>query len=144
MTAFLTMHTLKIFMWHFKDNKDLVGVAFIDTEVYIHHATAIKNFILIADIAKSVQLLRYQVQTALCGSTSHKVTSKLDFMFLGLISCVLGFSQSVKNDNNCHYISSASPDTKSLWPSDSLIEIACILTLFYCHYKPLQVDCHYK
>ena len=55
----------QIFMWHFKDNKDLVGVAFIDTEVYIHHATAIKNFILIADIAKSVQLLRYQVQSAL-------------------------------------------------------------------------------
>ena len=79
------MHTLKIYMWHFKDNKDLVGVAFIDTEVYIHHATAIKNFILIADIAKSVQLLRYQVRTALRCSASHKVTSKLDFMFLGLI-----------------------------------------------------------
>ena len=48
-------------MWHFKDNKDLVGVAFIDTEVYIHHATAIKNFILIADVTRSIQLLRYQV-----------------------------------------------------------------------------------
>jgi len=127
------MHTLKIFMWHFKDNKDLVGVAFIDTEVYIHHATAIKNFILIADIAKSVQLLRYQVRTALCRSTSHKVTSKLDFMFLGLICCVLGFSPSVKNDNNCHCISDTLPDTKSLWPSYSLIEIAWILTLFYCN-----------
>ena len=54
-------HPHQIFMWHFKDNKDLVGVAFIDTEVYIHHATAIKNFILIADVTRSIQLLRYQV-----------------------------------------------------------------------------------
>lgn len=50
----------KIFMWHFKDNKDLVGVAFIDTEIYVHTAHALKNFILIGDITRSVQLLRYQ------------------------------------------------------------------------------------
>ena len=54
-------YSLQIFMWHFKDNKDLVGVAFIDTEIYIHTACAVKNFILIGDIARSVQLLRYQV-----------------------------------------------------------------------------------
>ncbi len=48
-------------MWHFKDNKDLVGVAFIDTEIYIHKALSLKNFILIADINRSIQLLRYQV-----------------------------------------------------------------------------------
>lgn len=50
----------KIFMWHFKDNKDLVGVAFIDTEIYVHTAHALKNFILIGDVTRSVQLLRYQ------------------------------------------------------------------------------------
>ena len=49
-------------MWHFKDNKDLVGVAFIDAEIYVHSAFCIKNFILIADITRSVQLLRYQVR----------------------------------------------------------------------------------
>lgn len=48
-------------MWRFKENKDLVGVAFIDTETCIHRALAIKNFILIADVNRSVQLLRYQV-----------------------------------------------------------------------------------
>ena len=48
-------------MWHFKDNKDLVGVAFIDTEIYVHTAHALKNFILIGDVTRSVQLLRYQV-----------------------------------------------------------------------------------
>lgn len=47
-------------MWHFKE-KVLVGVAFIDTETYIHRALALKNFILIADVNRSVQLLRYQV-----------------------------------------------------------------------------------
>ena len=51
---------LQIFMWHFKDNKDLMGMAFIDTDVYIHTAIALKNFILIGDISHSVQLLRYK------------------------------------------------------------------------------------
>jgi cleavage and polyadenylation specificity factor subunit 1 len=48
-------------MWNFKENKDLIGVAFIDTEIYIHRAVCVKNFILIADISRSIQLLRYQV-----------------------------------------------------------------------------------
>ena len=49
-------------MWHFKDNKDLVGVAFIDTDLYIHKAVSLKNFIVIGDIHHSIQLLRYQVR----------------------------------------------------------------------------------
>ncbi len=52
---------LQIFMWRFKDNKSLLGMAFIDTETYIHKAVALKNFILIADISRSVQLLCYKV-----------------------------------------------------------------------------------
>ena len=43
-----------------------MGVAFIDTETYIHKAVALKNFILIADIQRSVLLLRYQVMRG-CG-----------------------------------------------------------------------------
>lgn len=38
-----------------------MGMAFIDTETYIHKALAIKNFILVADINRSVQLLCYKV-----------------------------------------------------------------------------------
>lgn len=49
-------------MWNFKDNKDLVGVAFIDGETYIHHAIALKNFVVVADINRSIQVLRYKVQ----------------------------------------------------------------------------------
>ena len=52
---------LQIFMWNFKDNKDLVGVAFIDTEIYSHRAVSLKNFIVIGDIHHSVQLLKYKV-----------------------------------------------------------------------------------
>ena len=52
---------MQIYLWRFKDNKSLMGMAFIDTETYIHKARAIKNFILIADINRSVQLLCYKV-----------------------------------------------------------------------------------
>ena len=49
-------------MWNFKDNKDLVGVAFIDGETYIHRAIALKNFVVISDINRSIQILRYKVR----------------------------------------------------------------------------------
>ncbi|KAI6653121.1 hypothetical protein LOD99_3957 [Oopsacas minuta] len=50
----------KIFMWNFKDTKELIGVAFIDAELYIHSAISLKNYILVADISKSIQLLQYR------------------------------------------------------------------------------------
>ncbi|XP_034017429.1 LOW QUALITY PROTEIN: cleavage and polyadenylation specificity factor subunit 1 [Thalassophryne amazonica] len=49
----------KIFLWILKDN-DLTGMAFIDTQLYIHQMFSIKNFILAADVMKSISLLRYQ------------------------------------------------------------------------------------
>ncbi|CAD1469341.1 unnamed protein product, partial [Heterotrigona itama] len=49
----------KIYIWQLKDN-DLVGVAFIDTQIYIHQMLSIKSLILIADIYKSISLLRFQ------------------------------------------------------------------------------------
>lgn len=52
----------KIYVWQLKDDK-LVGVAFIDTQIYIHSAVSIKNLVLVADISKSVSLLRYQEET---------------------------------------------------------------------------------
>ena len=48
-------------MWQFKDKKDLMAVAFIDAETYIHSARSIRGLILISDISRSVQLLQYQV-----------------------------------------------------------------------------------
>ncbi|XP_049880956.1 cleavage and polyadenylation specificity factor subunit 1 [Pectinophora gossypiella] len=51
----------KIYIWQLKDN-DLVGVAFIDTQIYVHRLLAVKNLILVGDVYKSVSLLRYQAQ----------------------------------------------------------------------------------
>ncbi|XP_067281871.1 cleavage and polyadenylation specificity factor subunit 1 [Pseudorasbora parva] len=52
----------KIFLWSLRDN-DLTGMAFIDTQLYIHQMYSIKNFILAADVMKSVSLLRYQEES---------------------------------------------------------------------------------
>ncbi|CAH0380574.1 unnamed protein product [Bemisia tabaci] len=49
----------KIYIWQLKDN-DLVGIAFIDTQVYVHQLLCIKSLILIADVYKSITLLRFQ------------------------------------------------------------------------------------
>uniref|UniRef100_A0A673AL61 Cleavage and polyadenylation specificity factor subunit 1 n=1 Tax=Sphaeramia orbicularis TaxID=375764 RepID=A0A673AL61_9TELE len=52
----------RIFLWVLKDN-DLTGMAFIDTQLYIHQMYSIKNFILAADLMKSISLLRYQEES---------------------------------------------------------------------------------
>ncbi|KAF4518485.1 hypothetical protein B566_EDAN006490 [Ephemera danica] len=49
----------KVYIWQLKDN-DLVGVAFIDTQIYIHQMLSIKSLILVADVYKSIALLRFQ------------------------------------------------------------------------------------
>jgi len=49
----------KVYLWQLKDG-DLTGVAFIDTNIYIHQMVSIKSLILIADVYKSVTLLRFQ------------------------------------------------------------------------------------
>ncbi|KAG8038870.1 hypothetical protein G9C98_003177 [Cotesia typhae] len=49
----------KIYIWQLKDN-DLIGVAFIDTQIYIHQMISIKSLIIIADVYKSISLLRFQ------------------------------------------------------------------------------------
>lgn len=38
----------------------MIGVAFIDTQIYIHQMLSIKSLILIADVYKSISLLRFQ------------------------------------------------------------------------------------
>ncbi|CAH1269285.1 CPSF1 [Branchiostoma lanceolatum] len=52
----------KIFLWEFRNN-DLIGVAFIDTQVYIHTAISIKNYVILGDVFKSISLLRYQAES---------------------------------------------------------------------------------
>ena len=54
----------KIYLWQLKDD-DLIGVAFIDTNIYVHQMVSIKSLILVADVYKSVSLLRFQVISCL-------------------------------------------------------------------------------
>ncbi len=49
----------KIYIFQFK-NKDLFGVAFIDSQIYVHQLSTLKNFILVGDVMKSVDLLQFQ------------------------------------------------------------------------------------
>ncbi|KAK2503085.1 hypothetical protein MC885_018772 [Smutsia gigantea] len=49
----------KIFLWSLRAS-ELTGMAFIDTQLYIHQMISVKNFILAADVMKSISLLRYQ------------------------------------------------------------------------------------
>ncbi|KAJ0171666.1 hypothetical protein K1T71_012429 [Dendrolimus kikuchii] len=68
----------KIYIWQLKDN-DLVGVAFIDTQIYVHRMLAVKNLILVADVYKSISLLRYQEQHRTLSLVSRDLrTAQLD------------------------------------------------------------------
>ncbi|CAG2173415.1 unnamed protein product [Oppiella nova] len=58
----LTAIGQKLYIWQLKESS-LIGIAFIDTQLYIHSAISIKNLVLIADVYKSISLLRYQEET---------------------------------------------------------------------------------
>jgi len=49
----------KIYIWQFKD-KDLHGIAFIDSQIYVHQIHSLKNFLLVGDVYKSINVLQYQ------------------------------------------------------------------------------------
>lgn len=55
----ITLIIFQLYLWQLKD-EDLVGIAFIDTQIYIHQMISVKNLIYIADFYKSVSLLRFQ------------------------------------------------------------------------------------
>ncbi|XP_055328374.1 cleavage and polyadenylation specificity factor subunit 1-like [Paramacrobiotus metropolitanus] len=49
----------KVFIWGLKGNS-LVGVAFLDVQIYVHQLSSIKDLILMADVQRSVSILRFQ------------------------------------------------------------------------------------
>jgi len=51
----------KVYIWSFKDN-DLVGISFLDLQIYMHQMISIRNLTFIGDVFNSVCLLRYQEQ----------------------------------------------------------------------------------
>nr|XP_016853430.1 PREDICTED: cleavage and polyadenylation specificity factor subunit 1 [Anolis carolinensis] len=94
----------KIFLWSLKDN-DLTGMAFIDTQLYIHQMISVKNFILAADVMKSISLLRYQEESKTLSLVSRDAKPLevycVDFM---VDSCQLGFLVSDRDRNLLVYM----------------------------------------
>ena len=66
------IHFCQVYIWQLKD-QDLQGLAFIDTQIYIHQIAVVKNLILIADICKSVLLLRFQEQYKVLSLVSRDI-----------------------------------------------------------------------
>uniref|UniRef100_A0A8D2Q7Y8 Cleavage and polyadenylation specificity factor subunit 1 n=1 Tax=Varanus komodoensis TaxID=61221 RepID=A0A8D2Q7Y8_VARKO len=94
----------KIFLWSLKDN-DLTGMAFIDTQLYIHQMISVKNFILAADVMKSISLLRYQEESKTLSLVSRDAKPlevySVDFM---VDSAQLGFLVSDRDRNLLVYM----------------------------------------
>ena len=91
-------------MWSFVNN-ELVGVAFIDTLIYIHSLAVIKNFILYADITKSLSLLTFDKDCKTLSVVSRDFEPmeiyKCDFVVDGQN---LGFIVSDSNTNLVIYL----------------------------------------
>ncbi|XP_035428189.1 cleavage and polyadenylation specificity factor subunit 1 [Cygnus atratus] len=94
----------KIFLWSLKDN-ELTGMAFIDTQLYIHQMISVKNFILAADVMKSISLLRYQEESKTLSLVSRDAKPlevySVDFM---VDSTQLGFLVSDRDRNLLVYM----------------------------------------
>ncbi|NWR56079.1 CPSF1 factor, partial [Bucorvus abyssinicus] len=94
----------KIFLWSLKDN-ELTGMAFIDTQLYIHQMISVKNFILAADLMKSISLLRYQEESKTLSLVSRDAKPlevySVDFM---VDSTQLGFLVSDRDQNLLVYM----------------------------------------
>ncbi|KAI0216603.1 Cleavage and polyadenylation specificity factor subunit 1 [Lamellibrachia satsuma] len=84
----------KIYIWQLK-NEDLSGVAFIDTQIYIHSIITIKNLILVADLCKSISVLRYQQDMKVLSLVSRDVRA------LEVYSCAF----MVDNNHLCFLVS---------------------------------------
>ncbi|XP_071082054.1 cleavage and polyadenylation specificity factor subunit 1-like [Haliotis cracherodii] len=73
----------KLYMWTLKDN-DLIGVAFIDTHIYIHSLCVMKNLILAGDLLKSISLYRFQEDLKVLSIVSRDIKPlevyAIDFM----------------------------------------------------------------
>ena len=54
----------KVIIWSFEDNESLVGVAFIDVQIFVTSISSIKNFIVLGDAQKSVWFLGFQLEPA--------------------------------------------------------------------------------
>jgi cleavage and polyadenylation specificity factor subunit 1 len=61
MSIALNKYLLQVIVWSLEDDESLVGVAFIDVQIYVTSMSSIKNFILLGDAQKSIWFLGFQV-----------------------------------------------------------------------------------
>ena len=67
----------KVYVFELK-NKELFGMAFIDSQIYIHQLVSLKNFILVGDAMNSVDLLMYQQDYRTLAVVSRSETMKIE------------------------------------------------------------------
>ena len=70
---------MQIYIWQLRDG-DLQGIAFIDTQIYIHQMSVVKNLILVADVARSISLMRYQEEMKVLSLVSRVSRSNLSLV----------------------------------------------------------------
>lgn len=94
----------QIYLWQLKDN-DLIGVAFIDTNIYVHQMVSIKSLILVADVYKSINLLRFQEEyrTLSLVSRDYNMLNVLNVEFM-VENTNLGFLASDCSENLILYM----------------------------------------
>ena len=67
-----------------EDNEDIEGMAFLDTQAYIHRIVSLKRFIILADSHSSITLVMYNERgrtLAFIGRDfNHMVTYAVEFM----------------------------------------------------------------
>ncbi|WAR13668.1 CPSF1-like protein [Mya arenaria] len=118
----LTKNKIKLFMWTLKDN-DLVGIAFIDTHIYIHQLVTLKSLIFAADVQKSVTLYRYQEEERVLSQVSRDVKPlevyTLDFVVDGA-QLSFAVTDKLKNIIIYHYL----PETRESHGGTRLIRRA--------------------
>lgn len=51
----------KIMIYDFEDGESLVGIAFLDTNIFITSISCVKSFVIVGDIQKSILFLAFQV-----------------------------------------------------------------------------------
>lgn len=87
----------KMYVWNFNEQEKLVGIAFCDTQTYVHQIVVIKNYALVLDLYQGVEMLHFKkmwtkVCTQLCGSFVFVFCAICLFVNLPQIHCSVSLS----------------------------------------------------
>ncbi|VDO85252.1 unnamed protein product [Soboliphyme baturini] len=114
----------KVYIWSFKDN-DLVGISFLDLQIYIHQMISVRNLALVGDVFRGISLLRYQ-ENCKALSLASRDARQLEVLALEFVvdNSQLGF---LASDADCNlYIYVYHPEAKESLGGQRLIRRADI------------------